>query len=69
MNTAVDGRSQAEEDAFHAHLNAANCLLYENDQGEERLNVGTPLTSGFRLELPEPARLHEKVPLTWDNRA
>jgi len=43
MNTAVDGRSQAEEDAFHARLNAANCLLYENDPGEARLNVGTPL--------------------------
>jgi hypothetical protein len=43
MNTTVDRHSQAKEDAFHAWLNAANCLLYENDPGEARLNVATPL--------------------------
>jgi hypothetical protein len=43
MTTAADARSQAEEDAFQAWINARNCLLYENDQGPELLNVGTRL--------------------------
>src|SRR5262249_7965753 len=29
----------------------------------------TTLTSGFRLGLAGAGRLHEKVPLTWDNKA
>jgi hypothetical protein len=42
MNTAADSHSQAEDDAFEALRSARNCLLYENDPGDELLNVGTP---------------------------
>src|SRR5262249_44766483 len=36
----------------------------QEPEGEPEL-----LASGFRLELPAVGRLHEKVPLTWENRA
>jgi hypothetical protein len=37
----VTPRTQLEEDAFQAWINARNCLLYEKDPGPDRLNVGT----------------------------